>query len=404
MDDLRLTHATIVPMTSEKVCLRDSTLYMSENRIMAIAKAGDTLSEYSGEVIDLEGKLVTPPFLNAHHHLYQTGITKPHSHSDLVSWLTNVLFKEEPLLDKRVVYKNALNDIKGFLKSGIGYLILQESNLFYDTVIQAVESCKIKSLVGRYCGDNTETLPDSLSESPRESLRELSHYRHKYRKNTYIKVSLSPRFLPAVTPEFLDYLKNHISEFGPFLQIHFNESRGEINLTKHIHHKDPALVLNDYGLLNGSTILPHSIYLTDEEFAILSQKKPTLTTSPTTNLSLSGAVAPVATYLASGIPVGLGLDSFATSKSQTYHQELHALAGIAKLPRETLIPRILLSSANIAYRIFGGGIIKRGSSADLAVFSVKPHNPWDYISNHLMPEDLEFMLLNGGTAYGEVQH
>lgn len=398
MEDLILAHAALVPMTDESHYLRDGALYISNNRIVEVARTHEILPKYSGHIIDLAGKLVIPPFLNAHHHLYQTGISRP-SRDNLLAWLTNTLFKEEPSLEKEEVFESALLDNKTFLKSGVGYLILQESQFFYETIIEAVKTCKIKSLIGRYCGDNTSVLPDSLCESPEESLKRLVHYRKKYQDDTCVKVSLSPRFLPAVTPAFLEYIKDHMDEVGLFLQIHFNESKDEIKLTRHIHHKEPAMVLDSHGLLKNDTILPHSIYLSDEELTILMEKKPIVTTSPTTNLTLSGEVAPIAEYLQKGIPVGLGLDSFVTSGSQTYMHELHALPGVVQESPETLIPKILTSSAKIACKIFGGGVIRAGSSADLVIFNVRPRNPWNYIINHLNPEDVESTVLDGEVVY-----
>jgi len=350
-------------------------------------------------VIDLDGKLVTPPFLNAHHHLYQTGISKP-CHGSLLSWLTNTLFVEEPLLDRKIVFENALSDCRNFLKSGVGYLILQESHLFYETIIEAIEKCKIKSLIGRYCGDNSSILPDSLCESPEKSVKKIVYYRQKYKNSDCIHVSLSPRFLPAVTPDFLNYIRDYVHEIGPFFQIHFNESKNEIKLTKRIHHKEPAIVLTNYGLLRSETLLPHSIYLTKKEFTTIVQKKPVITTSPTTNLFLSGGVTPIAQFLTNGISVGIGLDSYATTKSQTYFHELSALPFIAKESAKALIPKILVSSAKIAFSIFGGGIIKPGSSADFVVLNVKPRDPWEYIINQLTSKDVEFMMLNGEIVYG----
>lgn len=398
MGDLIIAHATLIPMTDEKKYLHDGAIYISNNKIVEVARTQDILAKYSEEVINLDGKLVTPPFLNAHHHLYQTGISKP-CNGNLLSWLTNTLFVEEPLLDKKMIFENALIDCKNFLKSGIGYLILQESHLFYETIIEAIKECKIKSLVGRYCGDNTLILPDDLCESPEESVKKMLYYRQKY-ENNCIHVSLSPRFLPAVTPDFLNYIKDHLHEIGPFFQIHFNESKNEIKLTKRIHHQEPAAVLTKYGLLCNETILPHSIYLTEEEFTIIVQKKPIITTSPTTNLFLSGSVTPITRFLANNIPVGLGLDSYATSKSQTYFHELYTLPSIANGFTKALIPKILASSAKIAFTIFSGGIIKPGSWADLVVFNVIPRNPWEYIINHLTPEDIESMMLNGEIVYG----
>ncbi|MGD2249405.1 MAG: amidohydrolase family protein [Candidatus Methanofastidiosia archaeon] len=398
MGDLIFAHAALIPMIDENHYLYDGAFYIHNSKIVEVARTGVILEKYSGEVINLDGKLVTPPFLNAHHHLYQTGISKP-CNGNLLSWLANTLFMEEPLLDKKTISKNALIDCKNFLKSGVGYLILQESHLFYETIIEAIKKCKIKSLIGRYCGDNTLILPDNLCESPEESVRKIIYYRQKYKNSNYVHISLSPRFLPAVTPDFLKYIKEHIQKIGPFFQIHFNESKNEIKLIKGIHHKESAEVLTHYGLLHNETILPHSIYLTERELLIIKQKKPIITTSPSTNLLLSGNVTPIAQLLAKSIPIGLGLDSYATSKSKTYFQELYALPSIIKEFTKILIPKILISSAKIAFTIFGGGILKPGSWADFVIFDVKPRNPWEYIVNHFSPENIESIILNGEIAY-----
>ncbi|MBU7017990.1 MAG: amidohydrolase family protein [Theionarchaea archaeon] len=399
MKDLIIAHATIVPMIDGSCYLEDGALYISKGRIIAVDKTEEILKKFSGKVIELDGNLVMPPFLNAHHHLYQTGIGKAGPEDALIDWLRCTLFCEESLLDERIVYSNAVADSESFLRSGVGYLVLQESNLFYKHILKAMEVCKIKSLVGRYCGDNDAILPEPLCESPEETLKEIRHYRRKFRHNNSIQISLSPRFLPAVTCTFLEYLKNHISEVGPFLQIHFNESKAEIRLAKQVHGKDPIRILEEYGILRSDTILPHCVYLEKEELRLILEKRPIITTSPTTNLKLSGAVAPILAYLANGLRVGLGLDSFATSDSSGYFEELYALPTITGKSPEVLIPKLLISSARLAYEIFGGGIIMPHSFADIIIFNAKPRDPWNYIVRNLNPNDIHSMVLNGEIIY-----
>ncbi len=394
-----ITNATIVPMDQGPHVIKDGGVAIYDGKIVRVGRSRE-IERICDRTIGIEGKLVTPPFLNAHHHTYQRLVSSPKPSMRLLAWLSDVLFREECALSKQDVYQNATRECNEFLRSGVGYLILQESNLVYDEVVRACCSSGMKAAIGRYCGDNNRVLPSCIIEHPAKAMTIINKYRQVYGKGSRLKFSIAPRFLPALTPKALATLKDMLDD-DIITQFHVNESLGELELNKEIHGLTPINLLDRVGLLHSHTILSHVIYATPSEKETLYERKPVITISPTANMQLAGDLAPISEYLKNGLLVTVGLDGFAVTRSKTYIEELHTLSHFTDIPQQVIIPRVLLSSATVAMRLFGGGQLTTGAYADILVLDVATESPWEYLSQKLNERDVFSLVLNGEVAYGE---
>lgn len=84
-----LEHATIiVPSTAESdfSILRDHSLLIEGNKIARIASQIDAPSE-STEVIDCTGKILSPGFVDTHHHLWPTQLKGRHADDTVLDYM-----------------------------------------------------------------------------------------------------------------------------------------------------------------------------------------------------------------------------------------------------------------------------------------------------------------------------
>jgi cytosine/adenosine deaminase-related metal-dependent hydrolase len=94
------------------------------------------------------------------------------------------------------------------------------------------------------------------------------------------------------------------------------------------------------------------------------------------NAVLGAGEPPIAAHLAEGNPFCVGTDSLASSPSLDLLDELRALGALARAQGYTAddLPRRLLTAATLggasALGQDGGGVLREGTRADIAVFEV----------------------------------
>jgi cytosine/adenosine deaminase-related metal-dependent hydrolase len=125
---------------------------------------------------------------------------------------------------------------------------------------------------------------------------------------------------------------------------------------------------------------------------------------PRSNARLSGGVAPVADFLAHGIPVGLGTDSLASVPTLDLWDEMRAAAAgqAGRLaPREILEMATLLGAAalGLADQV---GSLALGKRADLIAVSARAVAASDPVGSLIAETRGEDVLLS--LVEGEVRH
>ncbi|KAL6234372.1 hypothetical protein BDW75DRAFT_168480 [Aspergillus navahoensis] len=92
-----LTNATIlVPSGGDNdyvVALRDHSLLIEGNRISRIAAEIEPPSPGHTEVLDCTGKIISPGFIDTHHHLWQTQLKGRHANHTLMEYMPAGLFQ-----------------------------------------------------------------------------------------------------------------------------------------------------------------------------------------------------------------------------------------------------------------------------------------------------------------------
>src|SRR6266852_541299 len=92
------------------------------------------------------------------------------------------------------------------------------------------------------------------------------------------------------------------------------------------HGKTLIRYMSDLGLLHGGTTIAHSIWVTDEDIAIMGDAGCAIVHNAISNQKLGAGIAPLRSLIDSGVTVALGSDGICSNDTPRMFDVMHAAA------------------------------------------------------------------------------
>lgn len=365
-----------------------------------IKKIGNNLQIKASEVIDGNFLLMTPGFVNGHTHLGMSYFRNYADDLKLMDWLENEIWPIENKLTADDIYWSSLLSICENIKSGVTNFC----DMYYemDRVCDATIISGIRGTLTRGLTDN-----DGKGKEKLKSVRELYNNYHN-KANGRIKVVPAPHAIYTCSENFLREISDLSKDLDGIINIHLSETKGEVENSLKEHGMTPISYVNSLGLLDNHVIAAHCVHITDEEIALIKDKKFYPIYNPTSNLKLASGFTPVEKLLKNNIIMGVGTDGDSSNNSQNLLQDMHigAIVNKAREMDEQAVKAIeILKMATIngqrALGISKAGLIKEDYLADLTIFNLKSSNftPKNNLINALVysatAEDVRDVLCDG---------
>ncbi len=343
-----------------------------------IASVGEWSDAPEGDVVDTQGLLITPGFIDTHLHAPQLEMIGSYG-GDLLQWLTRYTFPterkfEDPQHARRVArafYELLLRN--GTLTALIFSTIHYEAT---DIFFEEAERRGFRGIIGKTMMDRNA--PDYLlDQSAQKSYDESRALLQKWHKRGLLRYAITPRFAPTSTPEQLELAGRLKKEFpDAWVHTHISENRNEVRWVQELFPEaEYADVYDDYGLLDERTVLAHGVWLTPEELDLLSRRGARIAHCPNSNLFLGSGLFPLHRVLDAGVVIGLGTDIGAGTTPSLFN----AMADAYKVQQ---VQGVSLSPFHLWYlSTLGGaralsleaetGSLEPGKSADFLVLDIK---------------------------------
>ena len=270
-------------------------------------------------IVEASGLLMLPGMADLHTHMVQSLTQGPLDDLNITQWLTRMLRAQWSLTEDEWYYGVLL----GCLRS-IRYGVTAINEMTYyphiDAVVQAYQDAGLRVTFGIGATDIAEN--DQIRVTPvDECLRQAEELYHKWHGRGLLRTAAVPQGRPACTPELMRALKQFARERGLLYHTHLAEGKAETERIRAWTGRGEAEELAHLGVLDESTILAHSIWLTQEEITLLAQSHAVVAHCPSTNMKLSDGAPPIAELLASGARVGFGCDGEASSANRDLLRE-----------------------------------------------------------------------------------
>lgn len=383
-----IKNALILTM-DEKFSKFKGNIAITDTRIEKISK-----SEIEGvfdKVIDADGKIAMPGFVQPHIHLCQTLFRGTADDMELLDWLKYRIWPLEGAHDEESIYYSAMLGISELIKGGTTSIVDMETVHYTDNAIKAIYDSGLRAITGKVMMDYGTEVPASLMERKEDSIAESVKLLKKWHKvdDGRIEYAFTPRFVVSCSEELLLEVSKLSKEYGVKVHTHASENRGEIAFVQQDRNMRNINYLKKVGLLNENLILAHCIWLNDEEVELISKSNAKVVHCPSSNLKLSSGIAKIPELLERGVNVGIASDGAPCSNNLDAFMEMKLSSLIQKVtigPKAMDCKQVLYLATMGGAKVMGKekeiGSIEEGKKADIIILDLnKVHNAPSFNEN-----------------------
>jgi len=282
--------------------------------------------------------------------------------------------------------------------------------MFEDAIAEAVLECGIKANLSRSLVSFDPEI--DLSRDHRfAEVRELTD-RYHMADDGRIRVDASLHAEYTNVPKACRALAEYAREKGLGMQLHLSETEKEHRDCIARHGKTPTQFFLDTGVLELPTTAAHGVWVSDEDIAILAEKKVTVAHNPVSNLKLGSGVMPLCKLLEAGVNVSLGTDGVASNNRLDILRELQTAAILHKgVTRDPTVAKARelwpLATKNGAMAQGRGdcGTIAVGNRADLvlidrnSIHNLPCYDDYAMLAYSADRSDVLFTMVDGRILY-----
>ncbi|HBE9317838.1 amidohydrolase family protein [Clostridioides difficile] len=416
MIDILIKNAIIVTVNKDRDVIFDGAIAIQGDRILDIGNTVDIEPKYldAKKVIDANGKVIFPGFINTHNHLFQVLLKGLGDDMALHEWLNTMMFPSAKFLTEQDTYDAAMLGCMEGLKSGIttmvDYMHTHNRPGLTDGIVKAYKDLGIRGVVGRGCidlGIHKELIEDV--ETVEKDLRRVFEKYHNS-ENGRIKICVAPSSMWAISEEMGKMLWNIVKEYDSYFTVHISETEFARTATKDIHGEIDIKLLEKWGIVGPEVVAVHCVCITDEDMEMLKKYDIKVSHNVASNMYLASGVAPVPEMLKKGINVSLGLDGAASNNAQDMVELMKLTALQHKvnncdplaISAEKVLEMATIEGARTLRMEDEIGSLEIGKKADLVIFnsmlspkSIPLHNPVSTLVYSASMHNVESALVDG---------
>jgi 5-methylthioadenosine/S-adenosylhomocysteine deaminase len=373
-------------------------LFIEENKITKIGKG---LKESADVVIDANGKIVSPGFINTHTHLAMTLFRGVADDLELMEWLQKHIWPREAKLKASDVYWGSLLGALEMIKTGTTTFV--DMYFFMDETAKAVKESGLRA----YLSHGMIELGDK--EKGEKEIMEAFRVMEFVEKLGLERINFlfGPHAPYTCSPEFLKRVRELADKYKKMITIHVSETKTEVENIKAQYGKSPVELLDEIGFLKDDVIIAHGVWLNERDIEIIAKSGATIAHNPASNMKLASGVMPLRELLKEGANVSLATDGTASNNNLDMLEEMKLAALLHKV--HILDPTIADASTVFKMATQNGakalklnaGVIREGALADLIIIDFnKPHlRPIHNVISHIVysanGSDVETTIVDG---------
>ena len=342
-----------------------------------IAEISNKIDEDKADkIIDANGKILLPGFVNTHTHLSMTLFRGLADDLSLDSWLNDHIWPMEANLNGDYCYIGALLGAVELIKSGT--TTFSDMYFYMEDVARAIEDSGIRAVLsyGMIDFGDAERRENEIKEN-------LELFKNcNGMADGRIKVFFGPHSPYTASQDLLIKVRELADEYNIGIHIHVSETQKEIDDVSLEKGLRPFEYLDKIGFLGPDVVAAHCVWLSDEEIEIIKKNDVKVSHNPCSNMKLASGVSPVSKLIENDICVAIGTDGASSNNNLDLIEELKTASLLQKV--STLDPKVLTSDEALAMGTIKGaealgladeiGTIEVGKKADIILIDTDSAN------------------------------
>ncbi len=322
------------------------------------------------QVIDGTGKWVIPGLINMHTHSGMTMTRGVGEDMPLSTWL-DLIWEIEQGLNEDIIYWGTRLACLEMIKSGT--TCFNDQYWMIDSAAQAVEEAGIRAFHSYVLLDGGDAQKAARQRKEAEETFERSK---KWDPLNHFTIAIHAPY--TVCEENMRWAGEFTKENNLLIHTHLSETKKEVDTSLQRYGKTPIQRMYDLGLLSNRVISAHSLWLNEEDIALLGENGVTTVHNVNSNLKLASGYRFLYKELAAaGANVTLGTDGCGSSNNLDMLEAMKTSALLQKAWREDpaalSLPELMeMATVNGAKALrLNTGKIEVGALADLSLIDVK---------------------------------
>lgn len=398
MSEILIRNATVVTMDETRREIAGGDVLI---RGGVIAAVGPGLQAPGAAVVEAAGCVVTPGFVNTHHHLYQSLTRAVPGGQDalLFGWL-KTLYPIWGRFGPDEMFTSAQTGLAELALSGCtltsDHLYLYPNGARLDDTIAAAQEVGLRFHPTRGAmsiGESAGGLPpDSLVEREAAILDDMIRVVDRFHdagEGAMVRVGLAPCSPFSVSRELMRDAALLARDKGVMLHTHLAENDEDIAYSLAQFGCRPGQYAEDLGWTGDDVWHAHCVKLDGSEIDLFARSRTGVAHCPCSNCRLGSGIAPVRAIRDAGVKVGLGVDGSASNDAGNLVAEARMAMLLQRVARgaDAMSAREALEIATLGgARVLGRhdcGSLVPGKRADLAIWDmrgIEAAGAWDPVA------------------------
>lgn len=379
--------------------IKHATLLIADNKIKAV----NPQEKQADKVIDAEGKIIFPGFINTHHHLSQAFLKHVDKlqNQKIDKWISLVVELSRKM-NPEAYYYSAIINLAELLLSGCTtsadmlYLFPRQYSHeeLFKAEIKAARDLGMRFHLFRGSMSLSQKegalFPDDAVETSEEIMDRTEAMIGKYhdkRESAMVKIGIAPCTVFTNTAKDYFNAAKMAKKYDINLQTHVSESNYEQKYILKKFEVTPLKYLQSLGWDDARVSWVHGIEFTDQDLELIKKDNQSVCHCPISNarapLGQKG-IAPIWEILQEKINVGIGVDGSAGNDSSNMLEEMRWARTLQGVRQEATYLSIMdvfkMATINGAKALRWDnaiGSLEIGKCADIAIFNVE--DSLDYV-------------------------
>ncbi len=403
-----LKNAYIVTMDPEKGVYTRGYVIVENDRLTAVKSGEAPAGEYD-EVIDCDGKIVMPAFVNTHVHTSQQLGRGLGDDVNLLTWLHDRIWPYESSMTEDDSYVSTLLCCAEQIKAGCT-LFAEPGGQFVSGMARGVTEAGIRGKLANSIMDCGEGLPKnwihSTDEEIARTVEDIKNFHNT--ADGRVQVWFGLRTIFNNTDELILRSKEEADKYGVGVHMHVAEVKDEVEYLKAKIGVQTVTHLNDLGVLDKNFLAVHTVWLTNDEVLMFKKHDVKVSHNPAAAMRVLG-FAKVPRMLREGICVTIGTDGAPSNNRMDIVDEMWLTSLIHKgwrlepdvVKAEEVLNMATIKGAEALMEEKNLGSLTEGKKADLIVINPRSagmlplHDPVANLVSSMHSENVESTMCDG---------